>query len=74
VKIAQRENLPNLKWVDNIDFVRLSCRRIDGGTVGKKTFRRLKDVDLDSFNFSTVLVDPSESGLDMDSIELVSNV
>ncbi len=38
---------------------------------GRRSFRRLKDVDLDSFNFSTVLVDPPRGGLDMDSIELV---
>ena len=40
----------------------------------KREFRRLKDIDLDSYNFSTVLVDPPRAGLDSATIELISNI
>jgi tRNA (uracil-5-)-methyltransferase len=41
---------------------------------GERDFTRLKDIDLKSYNFSTVLVDPPRAGLDEGTIELISNI
>jgi tRNA (uracil-5-)-methyltransferase len=40
----------------------------------KRVFNRLKEIDLKSYDFSTVLVDPPRSGLDEGTIELISNI
>jgi len=34
----------------------------------------LRGVDINSYNFSTVLVDPPRAGLDIDTIDLVSKI
>ena len=39
-----------------------------------RRFTRLKEIDLDSYNFSTVLVDPPRAGLDSDTIRLISEI
>jgi tRNA (uracil-5-)-methyltransferase len=41
---------------------------------GVREFSRLKEIDLQSYNFSTVLVDPPRAGLDEGTIELISNI
>ena len=38
----------------------------------ERPFRRLADIDLDSYNFSTILVDPPRAGLDEDTVKLIS--
>ena len=58
----------------NIEFVRLSSEEMTQALNKEREFRRLKDVDLDSYNFSTVLVDPPRAGLDSDTIGLISNI
>jgi tRNA (uracil-5-)-methyltransferase len=40
----------------------------------EREFRRLQSVDLDSYDFSCVLVDPPRAGLDSDTIELISKI
>jgi tRNA (uracil-5-)-methyltransferase len=55
----------------NIDFARLSSEEFTQALAGERPFRRLKDLDLSSFTFSTVLVDPPRAGLDQRTIELV---
>jgi tRNA (uracil-5-)-methyltransferase len=39
-----------------------------------RDFTRLKGIDLDAYNFSTVLVDPPRAGLDDATIELISGI
>jgi tRNA (uracil-5-)-methyltransferase len=39
---------------------------------GERQFRRLEGFDLTKYSYDTVLVDPPRSGLDKDSVELVS--
>ena len=41
---------------------------------GAREFERLKHIDLNSYNFSTVLVDPPRAGLDEGTIGLISNI
>ena len=39
---------------------------------GERQFSRLKDVDLNSYDFRTVLVDPPRAGLDEASVKQIS--
>ncbi|WP_339897984.1 tRNA (uridine(54)-C5)-methyltransferase TrmA [uncultured Gilvimarinus sp.] len=53
-----------LNKVDNIDIARMSSEEFSAALDKQRSFRRLKDIDLDSFNFSTIFVDPPRAGLD----------
>jgi len=68
---AAKENCI-LNNINNITFIRLNAAETASAISKSREFRRLKDVNLDSFNFSTILVDPPRAGLDEDSIKLVS--
>jgi tRNA (uracil-5-)-methyltransferase len=70
---SAKENC-ELNGVDNIEFIRLSSEEMTEAVNKTREFTRLKDVDLDSYNFSTVLVDPPRAGLDEATINLISNI
>jgi len=70
---AAKENC-ELNSVTNIEFIRLASEEMTQALNKEREFTRLKGVDLDSYNFSTVLVDPPRAGLDMDTINLISNI
>lgn len=53
-----------LNNITNIDFVRLSAEEFTEALNKEREFNRLKGVDLDSYNFSTIFVDPPRAGLD----------
>ena len=53
-----------LNHIDNITFVRLSAQEITSALNKERTFRRLEGVDLDSYRFSHLFVDPPRAGLD----------
>jgi len=53
-----------LNGIDNITFARLASEEMTEALNGVREFSRLKDIDLGSYNFSTVLVDPPRAGLD----------
>ena len=57
--------------IDNITIARLSSEEFTQAMTKVRAFRRLRDVDLDSYNFSTVLVDPPRAGLDKGTEQLV---
>lgn len=63
-----------LNSVENITFARLASEEMTEALNGVREFSRLKDIDLKSYNFSTVLVDPPRAGLDEDTIKLISNI
>lgn len=63
-----------LNDVQNITFVRLASEEMTEALNGVRAFTRLKDIDLKSYDFSTVLVDPPRAGLDEGTIELISNI
>jgi len=63
-----------LNNVDNITFARLASEEMTEALNGVREFSRLRDIDLKSYNFSTVLVDPPRAGLDEGTIELISNI
>ncbi|WP_041523282.1 tRNA (uridine(54)-C5)-methyltransferase TrmA [Gilvimarinus agarilyticus] len=53
-----------LNEVNNIDIARMSSEEFSAALDKVRSFRRLKDIDLDSFNFTTIFVDPPRAGLD----------
>jgi tRNA (uracil-5-)-methyltransferase len=53
-----------LNGIDNITFVRMSSEEFTEALKGKRTFTRLKNVDLGAYDLGTVLVDPPRAGLD----------
>ncbi|MBM0637063.1 tRNA (uridine(54)-C5)-methyltransferase TrmA [Campylobacter sp. VicNov18] len=59
--------------VSNIHFARLSSQELSSALKKEREFFRLKNISLDSFNFSHVLVDPPRVGLDKSVINLIKN-
>lgn len=62
----------NLNGIDNVCVARMSSEEFSSALLGERTFRRLADIDLESYQFSTVLVDPPRAGLDDNTIKLIS--
>jgi tRNA (uracil-5-)-methyltransferase len=58
--------------VDNVAMVRMSSDEISGAFAREREYRRMQDVDLDSYRFSTLFVDPPRSGLDAATLALAS--
>ncbi|BDY12208.1 tRNA (uridine(54)-C5)-methyltransferase TrmA [Hydrogenimonas cancrithermarum] len=61
-----------LNGVENITFVRMSSEEFTEALEGKRTFTRLKEVDLDAFDIGTMLVDPPRAGLDEGTRKLIA--
>ncbi len=61
----------DLNGVSNIDFIRLSSEEMTQALRKEREFNRLRDVDLDSYDFGVVLVDPPRAGLDAATAELI---
>lgn len=57
--------------IDNITIARLSSEEFTQAMNGEREFRRLKDIDLSSYKFSTILVDPPRSGLDAETCKMI---
>lgn len=57
--------------IDNIELVRLSAEELTQALNGVREFRRLANIDLNSYNFGSVFVDPPRAGMDKDTCELV---
>jgi len=55
-----------LNNIDNIKFIRMSSEEFVEARTGVREYRRLKqeNVELDSYNFSTIFMDPPRAGLD----------
>lgn len=56
--------------VDNVALVRMSSDEISGAFAGSREFRRMQEIDLAAYRFSTLFVDPPRSGLDAPTLEL----
>ena len=59
--------------INNINFVRLSAAETAQALNRERSFRRLKEINLNEYNFKTILVDPPRSGLDDITLKLVSS-
>jgi tRNA (uracil-5-)-methyltransferase len=62
-----------LNNIQNIDFIRMSAEDFVEALEEKREFRRLKDIELKSYDFSTIFVDPPRAGLDDTTRALVKN-
>ncbi|WP_043197821.1 tRNA (uridine(54)-C5)-methyltransferase TrmA [Pseudomonas putida] len=56
--------------VDNVQLVRLSAEELTQALNEVRPFRRLEGIDLKSYDFGTVFVDPPRAGMDPDTCEL----
>lgn len=62
-----------LNGISNINFVRMSAEEFVDALNKKREFNRLKNIDLDSYNFSTIFLDPPRAGLDDTTRALAKN-
>ncbi|WP_370978660.1 tRNA (uridine(54)-C5)-methyltransferase TrmA [Agaribacterium sp. ZY112] len=72
-KVSTRSAIHNIELNkrDNIQLVRLSAEEVTQAFNGVREFRRLKDINLDAYNFTTVFVDPPRAGIDEDSLKFI---
>jgi len=74
-KTAIKSALKNfdLNNTQNITFVRISALEFTQALENKRIFNRLKNIDLKSYDFSTIFLDPPRSGLDDTTRNLAKN-
>jgi len=53
-----------LNDVHNIEFLRMDVEDFTKALDGVREYRRMKDIDISTYNFSTIFVDPPRSGMD----------
>lgn len=58
--------------IDNVQVARVSSEEFSDALAGKTELRRLSGMDIESKNFTTVLVDPPRAGLDDATVEQVA--
>ncbi|MAH74158.1 MAG: tRNA (uridine(54)-C5)-methyltransferase TrmA [Cellvibrionales bacterium TMED49] len=73
-KLAVKSGQYNLMANDirNVTIVRMSSEEISQAFIGRRCFKRLSGVDLKTFMFDTILVDPPRAGLDESTLRLAS--
>ena len=59
--------------LDNVKIVRLSAEEFTSAMRKERTFSRLEGIDLESYDFGTVLVDPPRAGLDDESLAMIQD-
>ncbi|WP_438951808.1 tRNA (uridine(54)-C5)-methyltransferase TrmA [Porticoccus sp.] len=71
-KISVRSAITNLhnNEVENVTIVRMSSEDFCQALDGVRPFRRLQDIDLQRYAFSTILLDPPRAGLDQLTLQL----
>ncbi len=57
--------------IDNVQVVRMSSEEFSQAMDGEREFRRLRGIELDDYNFSTVFVDPPRAGLDDHTCQII---
>ena len=58
--------------VDNLVLVRASSTELADALAGRTVLKRMKEIDLASYRFSTLFVDPPRSGLDATTLEFAA--
>lgn len=56
--------------ISNVSMVRMASDEISDALARVRPFTRLKDIDLDAYQFNTLFVDPPRSGLDANTLQL----
>ena len=71
-KISVASALHNIaaNGIDNVAVVRLSSEEFTAAWNGVRPFNRLRHIDLGSYDFSTLFVDPPRAGLDPATVAL----
>lgn len=67
---AAQHNI-RINQIENLVIARLSSEEFVQALRGERQFNRLRGVDLNSYNFQTVLVDPPRAGLDDESVKQI---
>ena len=62
-----------LNNIENIDFIRMSSEEFVEALNEVRVFNRLKNIDLKSYDFDTIFMDPPRSGLDDTTRALAKN-
>lgn len=57
--------------ISNVEIVRMSSEEFSQAMDKQRSFRRLADINLDNYQFSTVFVDPPRAGLDDHTVDIV---
>jgi tRNA (uracil-5-)-methyltransferase len=57
--------------IGNVQIIRMSAEEFTEAIEGKREFFRLRGIDLKSYNFETIFVDPPRSGLDDKTVSMV---
>ena len=68
---AAKKNM-ELNSVENIEFVRMSAEEFVQALDGVREFRRMKEIDLKSYELTTIFVDPPRAGMDEESCGFAS--
>jgi len=68
---AAKANM-ELNNIFNIEFVRMSVEEFVDALNGGRVYNRMKHIDIECYNFSTIFVDPPRSGMDEQSCALAS--
>lgn len=63
---AAKQNMAKNE-VENIAFVRMSVEEFVAALDGVREFRRMKEIDIESYNIESIFVDPPRSGMDEQS-------
>lgn len=61
-----------LNSVEHITFLRMSAEELTSALQKERAYNRLKEIDLDAYDFSHVFVDPPRSGMDEQSLRFIS--
>ncbi len=61
-----------LNDVENVEFVRMSVEDFVEALDGVREFRRMKDIDINSYDIDSIFVDPPRSGMDEASCRFAS--
>jgi tRNA (uracil-5-)-methyltransferase len=56
--------------IDNVKIARMSSEEFSQAMDKVRAFRRLRDIDLDDYNFSSIFVDPPRAGMDDHTTEV----
>lgn len=59
--------------LSNVQIIRMSAEDFSDAMAKKREFQRLKGIDLESYQCNTIFVDPPRSGLDANTVKLVSS-
>lgn len=60
-----------INQIDNVEIIRMAAEEFTQAINGERTFKRLRGIDLTSYECNTIVVDPPRSGLDPETLNMV---